>query len=346
MRTGSAYLAIALAVTTAFFAIGGGSAQEPASPITRIAFGSCADQDRPQPIWDAVIAADPDLFLFLGDNVYGDDETAGLPTLRAAYDRAATIPGYAKVKADIPTLAVWDDHDYGRNDGGADYPHRTASQELFLDFWGAAPDDPRRMRPGVHNARIIGPPGRRVQIILLDTRYFRSPLLKTDERGAPGKERYRPDPDPGKTMLGEEQWAWLEERLQDPADIRIIASSIQVIADGHGWERWGVLPLERERLYRAIEAAGAGPVLFVSGDRHVGGLYEERRAGGAVFTEITASSINRPFPSPGEAGPKRLGPLYTGENFGVIDLDWTSRRARLTLRDVEGATVRATQTAF
>src|SRR3989337_529307 len=40
--------------------------------LTRIAFGSCAKQTKDQPIWDAVLAAKPDLFVFLGDNIYGD----------------------------------------------------------------------------------------------------------------------------------------------------------------------------------------------------------------------------------------------------------------------------------
>ena len=41
-------------------------------PLSRISFGSCAKQDKPQPIWDAVVAGKPELFIFLGDNIYGD----------------------------------------------------------------------------------------------------------------------------------------------------------------------------------------------------------------------------------------------------------------------------------
>ena len=40
--------------------------------MQKIAFGSCASQDKAQPIWDTVIAENPDLFLFIGDNIYGD----------------------------------------------------------------------------------------------------------------------------------------------------------------------------------------------------------------------------------------------------------------------------------
>ena len=121
----------------------------------------------------------------------------------------SSIAGYSKLRNTIAHLAVWDDHDYGINDGGGDFPHKAVAKELFLKFWKVPADDIRRTRDGIYDSRIIGPPGMRVQIILLDLRWFRSPLKASDQRGAPGKERYVPDPDPAKTMLGPAQWAWL-----------------------------------------------------------------------------------------------------------------------------------------
>src|SRR5262245_40516001 len=84
--------------------------------LARIAFGSCADQAKPQPIWEAILAYRPDLFIFAGDNVYGDFKTADAAPLRRAYEMARTIPGFAKLRREVSHLAVWDDHDYGRND--------------------------------------------------------------------------------------------------------------------------------------------------------------------------------------------------------------------------------------
>ena len=118
-----------------------------AAPLTRIAFGSCAHQTKPQPIWDAVLDYRPELFVFLGDNVYGDVTSAALTELREAYARAATVEGYAKVRATVPVLAMWDDHDYGKNDAGAEFPFKAATKQLFLDFWRVPGDDPRRTRP-------------------------------------------------------------------------------------------------------------------------------------------------------------------------------------------------------
>ncbi|MDI1287833.1 MAG: alkaline phosphatase D family protein [Reyranella sp.] len=143
---------------------------QPAAPLSRIAFGSCADQAKPQPIWDAIQAYRPELFIFAGDNVYGDFKAADAGNLRHAYDAATKIPGYAKLCDTVPHLAIWDDHDYGSNDGGVEFPHKAIAKDEFLKFWKVPADDPRRSREGLYTAQVFGPPGRRVQIILLDVR--------------------------------------------------------------------------------------------------------------------------------------------------------------------------------
>jgi alkaline phosphatase D len=314
--------------------------------LTRIAFGSCVHQDKPQPIWDAVLAYRPELFVFAGDNVYGDVTSNQMAELRAAYAKAANAPGQRRLRAKVPVLATWDDHDYGRNDGGADFPYKSEAKALFLEHWEIAADDPRRTRDGVHHAVTLGPEGRRVQVILLDTRTFRSPLVATDRRGAPGKERYLPDPDPAKTMLGEAQWAWLGERLREPAELRLIVSSVQVLAEGHGWERWGNLPRERQRLFELIAETRAGGVILLSGDRHTGALYRFAERLPYPLYEITSSGLNMVWTENREPGPLRLGPVYGGENFGTIDLDWRRGEVTLALRDLAGQIVRRVTIPF
>lgn len=311
-------------------------AQTPPMPLARIAFGSCAHQDVPQPIWDAVLAYRPDLFVFGGDNIYGDASTADVAGLRRAYAKQRGVEGFARIRAATRIEAIWDDHDFGVNDGGADAPFKQQAKDAFLEFWDIPADDPRRARPGLYHARTYGPAGQRVQVILLDTRWFRSPLRPTDQRGAPGKERWVPDDDPAKTMLGPEQWAWLRERLLEPAELRLVVSGIQVVADGHGWERWGNLPRERQRLYDLVAETRAGGVIFLSGDRHLGAIYRETAAAPYPMVDITGSSINRPFPSAQEAGPNRLGEVYGFVNFGTLDIDWWERSVTLAVRDEVG----------
>lgn len=315
-------------------------------PLSRIAFGSCANQSMAQPIWEAILAYRPDLFIFAGDNVYGDFNSPDGGNLKRAYDIARTIPGYARLRETVSHLAVWDDHDYGLNDGGVEFAHKAVSKDLFLDFWNVPATDVRRLRDGIYDSRIIGPPGMRVQVILLDVRWFRSPLKVTDQRGAPGKERYLPDPDPAKTMLGAEQWAWLADELRKPAEVRLIVSSTQILAEGHGWERWGNLPLEKQKLIDTIRASGAKGVVLLSGDRHIGALYGETPADLYPLYEATSSGLNMVYWAAKEAGPNRLGAIYAAANFGVVDIDWWERKLLLGLRDDAGNVRRSVEISF
>jgi len=241
----------------------------------------------------------------------------------------------------VPVLATWDDHDYGQNDGGADFAHKEQAEQLFLDFWDIADEDPRARRPGVYHAEILGPPGQRVQIILLDTRSFRSALRPTDERHALGKEDYLPDPDPAKTMLGEAQWAWLAEQLRAPAELRLLVSSVQVLAEKHGFERWGNLPFERRRLLDLIAETDARGVVLVSGDRHIGALY--RLSDGVPYDlyEITSSGLNMAYAHNKDIGPLRLGEVYGLDNFGTIDIDWQAGEVTLAVRGMSGEAERS-----
>jgi alkaline phosphatase D len=315
-------------------------------PLSRIAFGSCANQTMPQAIWEPILAYRPDLFIFAGDNVYGDFNAPDAADLKRAYDEASRIAGYAKLRETVSHLAVWDDHDYGLNDGGVEFAHKGLAKELFLDFWKVPATDIRRTRGGIYDSRIIGPQGMRVQVILLDVRWFRSALKPTDQRGAPGKERYVPDPDPAKTMLGADQWAWLAEELRKPAELRLIVSSTQVLAEGHGWERWGNFPFEKQKLIDTIRASGAKGVVLLSGDRHVGALYRETPADLYPLYEATSSGLNMVYWAAKEPGPNRLGALYAAANFGVVDIDWWERKLLLALRDDGGNTRRSVEISF
>src|SRR5262249_9540800 len=125
----------------ALVAASGGRAADPRAPLSRIVFGSCAHQDKPQPIWKPILEARPELFLFLGDNIYADTED--MEVMRKKYDKLANLPGFKKLRETCPVLATWDDHDFGVNDGGADYARRRESQQLFLDFFNVPRESPR-----------------------------------------------------------------------------------------------------------------------------------------------------------------------------------------------------------
>ena len=308
-----------------------------ARPLTRIGAGSCLQQGAPQPILDAIHGEDFDLFLFMGDNVYGDFTPPSLEPLQNAYEVQGQSPGLAELRSRTPLLATWDDHDFGTNDGGADFAGRAAAQSLFETFWKAPPGSRRDETAGIYDSVIIGPPGQRVQVILLDTRYFRSPWKPSPEPSRQGMERYIPDPDTSKTMLGEEQWSWLADQLSKPAQVRLLVSSIQVVADGHGWEAWRQLPHERQRLDGLIQERRASGVIILSGDRHRAGIYRQPSMAGYPLYELTTSSLNLPIQEGAEEpGPLRLGPTYWQENYGLVSIDWPRGRITLEVRDLVG----------
>jgi alkaline phosphatase D len=299
--------------------------------LDRIAFGSCAKEDQPQPIWDAVVASKPELWIWLGDNIYGDTED--MAVMRSKYAELAAQPGYQKLRRICPILATWDDHDYGVNDGGREYRVRKESQKEFCDFFGLPDDAPQRRREGIYDAKVFGPEGRRVQVIVLDTRYFRSPLKRRDTK-------YIPNEDPAATILGEAQWAWLEAELKKPAEVRIVVSSIQVVPEDHAWEKWSNFPKEREKLFALIRDTKAAGVLFISGDRHLAELSMMDGGVGYPLYDLTSSGLNRAWKRWRiyEENRHRVGTMNWGDNFGVIEIDWSRKDPliRLQIRDGEG----------
>ena len=303
---------------------------DPAAELRRIAFGSCLHQDGPQSILDVITRQAPGVMLMLGDNVYADAEDE--ETLRQAYATLGRREEFARLRAAAPMLATWDDHDYGRNDAGADYPLREASQRIMLDFFGEPADSSRRGRAGVYHAEVLGPVGRRVQVILLDTRYFRSPL-----RRGPMSGHYARSDDPRDTLLGEAQWAWLAEQLRLPAELRLLVSSVQLVAVDHDYERWDEFPHERERLLALLRDTRASGVVVLSGDRHYAELSVlDRSVVGYPLYELTSSSLNRPFGPAFEGNLHRVGPTVASSNFGSVEVDWDSGMITLRVWDEHG----------
>ena len=302
--------------------------------VYSIGFGSCLTQERSMPIFNTIKDENYDLFLMIGDNVYGDSEREDLLELREAYDKQRQ--NFDNLNLNFPIEAIWDDHDYGLNDAGKEYAYKEDAKELFLDFWNIPMDDVRRSRDGLYFEWIQTIDGITVQMLFLDTRFFRDALLPTDERGAPGKERYLPHTDTSLTMLGVDQWNWLEEKMNIQVDHRIIVSSIQFLAMGHGWEAWKTFPHERQKLIDIIDQSSSDNVLILSGDRHRAGLYQLTTNSNKNIIEMTSSSLNLSFANDEEAGPLRVGPTFVQENYGEILLNKASNSLIVNLKDNQG----------
>ncbi|MFN4081300.1 MAG: alkaline phosphatase D family protein [Saprospiraceae bacterium] len=261
MRLRFLYLLAALAL----------SACSPRVREFRLAFGSCGHQDHALTIFDEALRHRPDVFLFLGDNIYGD--TYAMDTLRAKYGRLGAKSGYRRLKAQARILAIWDDHDYGLNDGGRHYPFKAESKAIFLDFFEEPADSERRRHEGVYHAYQFDLDGVRIQLILLDNRTFRDDLRRNVEGLRPDKRYfypldYLPYETTDSTLLGEAQWVWLEAELRKPADIRLIGTSTQFGVEYNGYEAWANFPHEQRRMADLIRSARAEGVVFLSGDVH------------------------------------------------------------------------------
>lgn len=318
--------------------------------LTRIAFGSCADSEKPQPIWDAVLASEPDLFIFLGDNVYLD--TRAPEVMRRKYAQLAAQPGFQKLRASVPILAIWDDHDYGENDAGADYPMKEESRRQFLDFFGEPAASPRRTRDGIYTSYVFGPEARRVQVILPDLRWNRTPLMRLElgdqdyerwvdaraDAGLPTPGPYARNPDLEATQIGETQWRWIEEQLSVPADIRIFGSSLQILADFAGWESWINFAHDHQRLFAAVRERKADGLFCISGDTHYAEVSRLDVNVPYPIWDITSSGLTEVWPvTPPNA--LRVSEVVREQNFGLLTFGWDGESPTVLaqVRDVTGA---------
>lgn len=307
---------------------------DPEKPISRIAFGSCAHEKKRQRILDHAVRARPDLFIYLGDNIYGD--TRDMEQLRRKYARLAAKPPFRRLCKAVPILATWDDHDYGENDAGRHFAMREESREMFLDFWKEPLDSDRRRHGGIYHSVLLGPEDQRVQIILLDTRSFRDDLLRGG--GPSWKNDYSPNESPDSTFLGAEQWNWLESQLKVPARIRIVCSSNQFSHSYNGWESWNNVPQEQAKMLKLIRSTRAEGVVFISGDVHWAELSRLRSDSLYPIYDLTSSGLTQSWPII-EDNDNRIGEAFGKNNFGMLLLDWEAEKLTFELRNKRGEKV-------
>jgi len=313
--------------------------------LSRILFGSCANQDKPQPIWNPINTLNPDLFIFLGDNIYAD--TRDMNVMAAKYKKFGEVSGFQKLVSKTSVIATWDDHDYGENDAGFEYPQKEKAKELFFNFWNEPADSSRRRSDdGIYESYEYGPENERVQIILLDLRWNRTPIHHVNAAEARRRDQmafgpYIPSKDPSATLLGEKQWAWLEKQLNKPAKIRIIGSSLQFLSTFPGWEAWSLFPNERKRMINLITKTRAEGVLFISGDTHWAEISKQVYDAPYPLYDFTSSGLTETWYNMSPNAYRLPGCIYTKTNFGVIEVDWHVPDPHIVMqaRDVNGKPV-------
>jgi len=285
----------------------------------KVAFGSCDKPNIPQKFWPVIQKLEPESFLWVGDAVYAKNNT--LDGLRHAFDTLINAEEYKNFSNAINIDGVWDDHDYGVNDGGKDVSERDERQNIFLDFLFGKEKEPGekekvlRNQHGLyhsHDYRLSD--GTFMKVIFLDTRYHRDthwiasiasiqlPLtaliaaaLRTSYSMLGLGKGHTGD------VLGDAQWTWLESELATSmASFHVIVSSIQVLTSNPVVESWGHFPLSKSRLFDLIKRYDPSGLILLSGDVHMAEISFatiEREGGGDIengsnqLVEVTSSGL-------------------------------------------------------
>ncbi|WP_407527714.1 alkaline phosphatase D family protein [Lacibacter sp. MH-610] len=292
---------------------------------TSIAFGSCGHEDEEQPVLSLAADYKPDAFVFLGDNIYGD--TDNMDTMQHKYNKLGSKPEFQKIRAAAKLYAIWDDHDFGRNDAGKWYPFKKESKEIFLNFFNEPAASERRKHEGIYHTEYLTKNGKTIQLILLDVRTFRSDLLLFDKKNSELQQRYfypldyQPHASADSTLLGAEQWKWLEGELKKPADLRFICSGSQFAIEFNGYEAWANFPHEQKKMTDLIKNTKANGVVFLTGDVHYAEISKLQEPGLYPLYDITSSGITSTwsFATPNK---NRIEGPVMDNHFGLITVEW------------------------
>lgn len=237
-------------------------------------------------------------------------------------------PDFKKLDSSTKLFATWDDHDFGRNDAGKWYPYKKESKEIFMEFFKEPANSERRKHDGIYKTEYIQQGDKTIQVILLDVRTFRSDVLLYDTAAKLPRDHYFYTPDykphvsTDSTLLGEEQWKWLEEELKKPADLRLICSGSQFAIEYNGYEAWANFPHEQKRMLELIKSAKANGVLFLTGDVHYAEISRLEEPGLYPLYDVTASGITSTWDFATQNKNRIEGPVMDN-HYGLLTIEWT-----------------------
>ena len=294
----------------------------------RVAFGSCARfvWDREQRVFDGVVSQSPDLFFWLGDNVYADTEAPEM--IADELCRQRIVERMQPLIRSVPQLAIWDDHDFGYNNSDGSSPGKQQALAVFRRYW-PNPAFGLPATPGVFFEHSHGG----VDFFFLDGRYHRDPNT------VPDSDR--------KTFLGAGQMEWLKQRLlasRAPFKVLVCGCGWSA-ADGPQGDTWSAYLNERNALFDFLRDREISGVVLLSGDSHVGELncIPRSQAGGYDLYDLVSSPLANAMtdswvPQQPEA---RLRKVYVkGPNFGLLEFRMAPEPTlQFTLRDQTGASV-------
>jgi Phosphodiesterase/alkaline phosphatase D len=304
-------------------------------PDITIAIGSCFFLAAAEPPWnastygggyeifDAIAAKAPDLMVWMGDNLYFQPPDELDPASMAArYRRQRALPALSRLLVSAPQLAIWDDHDYGPNDADMSYVLKGQSLTLFSRYW-ANPSYGLPDVPGIFGRARFGD----VDLFLLDDRWYRSANKLNDE--------------PGKTMFGAAQLAWLKNALvYSHAPLKLVVNGTQLWNRVDRFEGFNHYSYEQKSFADWLLGQRIDGVVFTSGDRHFSELLRVERPGAYPLYEFTSSPLtSRPWTNPDQAertNPDLVpGTLAGQRQFGLIRLSGPAKARRIAFESYD-----------
>lgn len=306
-------------------------------PALRILAGSCAYTNDPQDdrpgapygrstkIFQSMAERQPDLTLWMGDNIYFlepdfGDETA----MSSRYDKWRALTDMQALLRQGSHAAIWDDHDYGPNNSNGAYVHKDKSLKLFQRYWNN-PSYGVPGLPGVFTSQVMGD----AEFFLIDNRWYRDSDLLIDE---------------DKRMLGSEQLRWLKNSLlASTATWKFIVSGSQILNLNNQFEGWNRFPRESQEFLDWLERQRVPGVVFLSGDRHFSAMLKVDRPSTYPLYELTCSPLTSgPYENPSRDvvnNPRLIaGSAVTRNSFCELELTGArgSRKLAISIRNGNG----------
>lgn len=283
-------------------------------------------------------------------------EITTLADYRVRMGQYATDPDLAELRAAVPFIVTWDDHESANDSsregaenhqpGEGDWQvRRAASAQAYFEWM---PTRPQSLDGGGHLYRSLRF-GTLAELSMLDLRTYR-------DRAPSGMSEVDA---PDRTMTGAAQFDWLVGGLTaSPARWKIVGTSVMITPvllppldpratealtrmaglprDGipYNTDQWDGYPAERRRLFDALTGAGVDDVVFLTGDIHSTWACEVpvepgRPGGRVVGTEyvtpsITSSNVNEMLGLP-EGNPVSLAAQEAlkaaNPHIKAVDLD-------------------------
>ncbi len=244
----------------------------------KLMIGSCMKDNKAterEQMWDDIASTNPDLIFLIGDTCYADNNNDGSDAdYWRRFVETRSLLSHFRQKKLIPTLAVWDDHDFAGNNADSSFPKKEMTKQLFKLFWDNEPQEKTLIKgPGV--SQIFTAFGQR--FFMMDSRYYRSPREQTTNP----------------VQWGSEQETFLFENMsKDNSPVWLMNGSqfFGGYLKKDAFEYWHAENLKNVCRELAKQEA---PVIFASGDVHFTEYMSiEPEILGYQTYEITSSSIH------------------------------------------------------